>query len=53
MALSSGKNDKYEFLTGEEILPPDPSRIIEQVKFMQSPLGKSFEKQKKGKKANE
>ena len=28
-ALSSGKIDKYEFLTGEEILPLDQSRIIE------------------------
>ena len=24
-ALSSGKIDKYEYLTGEEILPSDPS----------------------------
>ena len=28
-ALSSGKIDKYEFLTGEEILQSDQSRIIE------------------------
>ena len=27
-ALLSGKIDKYEYLTGEEILPPDQSRII-------------------------
>ena len=27
-SLSSGKIDKYEFLTGEEILPFDQSRII-------------------------
>ena len=32
-ALSSGKIDKYEYLTGEEILPSDESRIIEQAKF--------------------
>ena len=32
-ALSSGKIDKYEVLTGEEILPSDESRIIEQAKF--------------------
>ena len=44
-ALSSGKIDKYEYLTGEEILPPDQNRIIEQVKFIYSPLGKAFEKQ--------
>ena len=29
-ALSSGKIHKYKFLTGEEILPSDQSRIIEQ-----------------------
>ena len=32
-ALSSGKINKYEYLTGEEILPSDQSRIIKQVKF--------------------
>ena len=31
-ALSSGKTDKYEFLTCEEILSSDQSRIIEQAK---------------------
>ena len=44
-ALSSGKFDKYEYLTGEEILPSVLSRIIEQAKFTYSPLGKTFEKQ--------
>ena len=44
-ALSSGKIDKYEYLAGEEILPSDQSRIIEQAKFTYSPLGKAFEKQ--------
>ena len=44
-ALSSGKLDKYEYLTGEEILPSDQSRIIEQAKFTYSPLGRAFEKQ--------
>ena len=29
-ALSSGKIDKYEYLTGEEILPLDQSRVTEQ-----------------------
>ena len=29
-ALSSGKIDKDEYLTGEEILPSDQSRIIVQ-----------------------
>ena len=35
-ALSSGKIDKYEYLTGEEILPSDESRIIKQGKFSYS-----------------
>ena len=36
-----------KFRTGEEILPSDQSRIIEQDKFAYSPLGKIFEKQRK------
>ena len=43
-ALSSGKTDEYEYLSGQEILPFDQSRIIEQVKLTYSPLGKAFEK---------
>ena len=43
--LSSGKIDKYEYLTGEEILPSNQKQIIEQAKFTYSPLGKAFEKQ--------
>ena len=31
--LSSGKINKYEYLTVEEILPSEESRTIEQVKF--------------------
>ena len=46
-ALSSRKIDKYEYLTGDEILPSDQSRIIEQAKFTYSPLSKTFEKQVK------
>ena len=46
-ALSSGKIDKYKYLTGEEILPPNQQQIIEQAKFTYSPLGKAFEKQTK------
>ena len=46
-ALSSGKFNKYEYLTGEEILPSDKQQIIEQAKFAYSPLGKAFEKQAK------
>ena len=44
-ALSSGKTDKYEFLTGNEVLPSDQSRIIELANFTYSPLGKAFGKQ--------
>ena len=44
-ALSSGKIYKYEYLTGEDILPSDQQQIIEQAKFTYSPLGKAFEKQ--------
>ena len=32
-ALSSGKIDQYEYLAGEEILPLDQRRIIEQARF--------------------
>ena len=42
-ALSSGKIDKHEYLTGEEILPSNQQQIIEQAKFAYSPLGKAFE----------
>ena len=46
-ALSSGKLDKYEYLTGEEILPSNQQQIIQQAKFNYSPLGKAIEKQRK------
>ena len=46
-ALSSGKIDKDEYLTGEEILPSNQKQIIEQAKFTYSPLEKAFEKQAK------
>ena len=46
-ASSSGKIDKYEYLTGEEILPAGKQQMIEQAKFTYSPLGKAFEKQTK------
>ena len=44
-ALSSGKLPKYEYLTGEDILPSNQQQIIEQTKFTYSPLGKAFDKQ--------
>ena len=46
-ALSSGKIDKYEYVTGEEILPSNQQQIIQQAKFNYSPLGKALEKQVK------
>ena len=46
-ALSSGKIDKYEYLTGKDILSSNQQQIIEQAKFTYSPLGKAFEKQTK------
>ena len=46
-ALSSGKLHKYEYLTGEEILPSNQQQIIQQAKFNYSPLGKAIEKQRK------
>ena len=44
-ALSSGKLHRYEYLTGEDILPSAQQQIIEQTKFTYSPLGKAFDKQ--------
>ena len=46
-ALTSGKIDKYEYLTGEEILPFNQQQTIEQAKFTYYPLRKAFEKQVK------
>ena len=46
LALSSGKIDKYEYLTGEEILPSSGRQIIELTKFAYSTLGKALNKQK-------
>ena len=44
-ALSSGKIHKYEYITGEDILPSNQQRIIQQKKFTYFPLGKALEKQ--------
>ena len=43
-ALSSGKIDKYEYLTGKDILPSNQQQIIEEAKSTSSPLGNAFEK---------
>ena len=45
--LSSGKIQKNEYLTGEDILPSKQQQIIEQDKFNYSPLGKAFEEHAK------
>ena len=45
--LSSGRIDKYEYLTGKEILPSDQNRVIQQAKFTYSFLEKPLEKQTK------
>ena len=42
-ALSSNKIDKYEYLTGEEILPCNQRQIIEKAKFTYFSLEKAFE----------
>ena len=56
LTLSSGKTDKYEYLTGEELLPSNQQQIIEQInqqqiieqtKFIYYPFGKAFKKQAK------
>ena len=46
--LWSRKIDKYDYLTGKEIL--SFNQMIEQVKLEYYPLGKAFEKQNKTKK---
>ena len=52
-ALSLVKIDKYEYLTGEEIFPSNQKQIIEEAKFIYSPLGtKSKQKQLKIKEQN-
>ena len=50
--LSSGKIDKYKYLTGEEILPSNQKQIIEQAKFTYSPLGNAFKNKQKQLKTN-
>ena len=49
LALSSGKIDKYKYITGEEILPSDQSKIIEPAKFTYPlySMEKALEKQTK------
>ena len=42
-ALSSGKIDEYEYLSGEEILLSNQKQIMEQPKCAYYPLRKAFE----------
>ena len=44
-ALSSNKFDKYEYLTGKEILPSNLKQMIQQATFTYSTPGEAFEKQ--------
>ena len=44
-ALSSNKIHKYEYLTGEDILPLNNQQIIGQARFTYSSSGKAFDKQ--------
>ena len=45
--LSSGTIDEYEYMTGEEILPFNQRKTIEQTTIAYSSLRKVLEKQKK------
>ena len=45
-ALSSGKIAKYEYLRGEELIPPYQKRVIEQATFRYSPLVKEIKTNK-------
>ena len=47
LALSSGKIDKYKYLTGEKISYFNQKQITEQAKSTYLPLGKFFEKETK------
>ena len=53
LALSSGKINEYEYLTGEEILPSNQRQIIEQAEFTYSALGKAFKNKRKRLKSKE
>ena len=45
LALSSGRIDKYEYLTGEEVLSSYQRGVTKQGKFTYSPLRKALENQ--------
>ena len=41
-ALLSNEFNKYEYLSGEEILPSNPKKMIKPAKFTYSPLREAF-----------
>ena len=43
--MLTGKIDKYEYITGEDIFPSNQRQMIKQSKFGYSPVGKAFKKQ--------
>ena len=43
--MLSNKFNKYEYLTGKEILPSNQKQMIQQAKFTYPPLRKAFAKQ--------
>ena len=47
LALPLGKINIFEYLTGDEILPSDQRRVIEQAKFSYSSLGTALQNAKK------
>ena len=52
-ALSSRKNDKDEYLSGDKILTFDQRRVIEEAKFTHFSPGKAFENKQKRLKSKE
>ena len=42
LVFLSGKIEKYEYPTGEEVLASNQNRCVKQVKFTYFPLGKNF-----------
>ena len=46
-ALSSGKIDMYEYVTGEETFPSNQQQMIEQTTFTYSPFGKLLKNKQK------
>ena len=45
ISSKSSKIDEHGYFTGEEILPSEQRRMMEQGKFTYSPLGKAFKRQ--------